>query len=224
MQEEERFRFVPPDDLPASETRDARAYWAGCGIGPYRKPTHWSEFIAERVLALAPRSVLEFGCNHGRNLVAITRRRPDVEVRGIDVNAAAVERGRADHELDLRVGDDAVLARLSDGRFDVVFTVSVLDHVPEPWPIVGDMLRVARVGVLLLEPWLGGEGRVVWEAAEEGGRDSNPFCYSWDYARFLSRHRDRYILSEEAYPLGRVMWGEHYRLFTARAREPGEDG
>jgi len=171
------------------------------------------------VLELEPASVLEFGCNYGRNLVAIRERDPGVRVLGIDVNAAAVARGRRHHGLPLRIGDERVLRELRGSKFDVAFTVSVLDHVPDPEPILQDLLRIAAKAVLLLEPWLGVEGKIVRDVDGTGTpRETDPYCYSWDYARMLERYAPAHEVSIEPYDLGGPMWSAHYALFTARPR------
>lgn len=211
------FSVVEPADLPAREAEDARAYWAGLGLqSGYAVDRHWRALMAERVLALEPDSVLEFGCNCGSNLMAIADRSPGLRLTGVDVNEAAVRHGRELHRLDLRTADERWLPTQRDRAFDVAFSVSVLDHLPEPWPIVTELMRVAARGVLLLEPWLGREGKVV----EQSGRcRSDAYCYSWDYARFLAPRAATHETACRPCPLDGVMWGEHYFLFSALRRD-----
>jgi SAM-dependent methyltransferase len=211
------FTPVEPAAFPAHEAEDARIYWAGLGVQPgYTIDRHWRTFVARRVLALEPGSVLEFGCNCGRNLFEIAKRGQGVRLTGVDVNEAAVAHGRKLHRLDLRTADQRWLFTQRDGAFDLAFTVSVLDHIPDPWPVVTELIRVAAAGVLLLEPWLGREGRVV---QRNGRYRSDAYCYSWDYARFLAGFASTHEVGSEPYPLNGVMWGDRYSLFSVLRRD-----
>jgi SAM-dependent methyltransferase len=135
---------------------------------PYRTP------IAEKVLAEKPSTVLEFGCNVGRNLIAIRTLDKSVRLKGVDVAPAAVRYGRLHWNLDLTEADEAWLAKQPDDAFDVAFTVSVLDHIPDPDPVMVQLARIAPV-LLLCEPWMGREGDVV-----EEGYKPNSATWSWD--------------------------------------------
>lgn len=87
-----------------------------------------------RSLGLAPpqRRALDFGCGVGR-VTRSLRSRFD-EVVGVDIAQAMVEQARARHAgwtgLEFVHNDAADLAVLGDGRFDLVYTRLVLQHVP----------------------------------------------------------------------------------------------
>lgn len=190
-----------------NEARAASRYWAGRKVGAFSRPRAWSGLLADRILAEHPRHVLEFGCNVGRHLAAIRTRDPSVELRGIDINARAVAVGRASG-LALTVGDERSLARFRDGEFDVAFTSSVIDHIPEPTLALMQLDRVARV-LILLEPWLGYEGKVEWVRP---GERANPFLYSWDYAARLPGR----VVTSDPMPIRPEGAGPWYRLHVAR--------
>lgn len=215
MSEASGFRVKSAEEFPESETKDAKDYWSTLAVPEFYKKsqTHWSDFMAEQVLRLAPASVLEFGCNVGRNLWALRQRSTSLVLKGIDINTQAIAFGRRERGLDLCHADETFFQAQADNSFDVIFTVSVMDHLPNPKPILAEMARVARLGVLLLEPNLGAEGKVLkasaGEAKEEGG--ATPFSYSWDYERLASDLPVEF--SQEHYPLSGTLLGPYYWLF-----------
>jgi SAM-dependent methyltransferase len=223
MSEASGFTVKPAEELAESEAKEAKRYWSSLAVPDfYKKPeTHWSSFIAEQVLRLKPRSVLEFGCNVGRNLSALRELAPDVVLKGIDINAEAVAFGRQERGLDLLHADETFLGAQADNSLDVIFTVSVLDHLPNPKPVLADMVRVARSGVLLLEPSLEEEGKVLKTTGNQpdSPSEATPFSYSWDYARLAN---DLPVeLSKWHYPLSGTLLGPYYWLFRLIKRAAG---
>ena len=192
-----------------NEARAAQAYWAGRKVGAFSRRREWSGQLADRIVALRPSSVFEFGCNVGRHLVAISERDPDIRVRGIDINAAAVKEGRG-NGLRIDVGDERYMLRFADDEFDVAYTASVIDHIPDPTVALREMARIAPT-LVVLEPWLGYEGKVEW--VRKGVR-ANPFLYSWDYAARLPDHD----VTSEPLPLRPEGAGPYYRLHVACRR------
>jgi len=190
-----------------SEARAAQAYWAGRKVGAFSRRRTWSAALAERILAFEPRSVFEFGCNVGRHLIEIRERNPDIVLRGIDINAAAVREGRKSG-LHLAVGDERAMVVIGPDAFDVAFTSSVIDHVPDPTRALRELARIAPV-LVLLEPWLGYEGKVTTVSP---GVKANPFLYSWDYAKRLPG----WDVTSEPFPLRPEGAGPFYRLHIAR--------
>lgn len=222
MSERDRFEVVDPHSFAADESEAAKRFWAQRGFhAGYAGPRPWSEQMAEQVLRFRPRSVLEFGCNAGRNLAAIRSRDSEVRLLGIDINADAVAYGR-DSGLDLRVADEGFLQAMKPGAVDVIFTVSVIDHLPSPEQVLAHMLRVSRIGVILLEPWIGREGRIVRNPLpdEQGGTDTTPYSYSWDYERLAARMSSSPKVDVIPYPLSGTNLGPYYRLYRMLHRLP----
>jgi SAM-dependent methyltransferase len=209
------FTVQPAEQFDETEASEAKRYWSSLKVPEfYKQPqTHWSSFIAAQVMRLNPRSVLEFGCNVGRNLSAIRDCAPSVLLRGIDINAEAVAFGRKDRDLNLSQADETFLQEEPDQSFDVIFTVSVIDHLPNPKPVLIEMVRAARLGVLLLEPSLGEEGKVLKNASNQAKNlnEATPYSYSWDYARLCSDLPIKF--SKERYPLSGTRLGPYYWLF-----------
>ncbi len=169
----------------------------------YQQDQPWTPALVDAILEREPRRVLEFGCNVGRNLRAIRDRAPGVELVGIDVNAEAVAWGRRKWRLDLRHGDER---RIEPDAYDLAFTVSVLDHIPDPEAAIA-ALAASAPSLVLVEPWLGSEGAV---------KAHNPYTYSWDYA---SRLRALGMgVTTRRFPLSDQSIGPEYRMFRARRR------
>jgi precorrin-6B methylase 2 len=117
-------------------------------------------FLLSRIAKFAPmRSVLEVGCLCGPNLYGIAKRFPHAEIRGIDINPLAVERGNEWFKKDgisnvkLDVGRAQDLKRFADGSFDVVLTDAVLIYITpdEIKDIIKEMLRIGKA--LVLNEW-----------------------------------------------------------------------
>lgn|GEM_PF-2486139 len=211
------FEIVPPQELPPEEDQSAKAYWSEHISEFYLKPKPWSHFVAHKAAALNAGSVLEFGCHAGRNLEAIRQRLPNAELVGIDINAAAIAAGRERFKLDLRVGDERSLAQFGDRTFDLVFTVSVLDHVPRIEHLCHELLRIARRVVLFLEVTLPVEGKVLrhYDHQMRAVRDSTAASYSWQVDRRLRGHPRIWRLDCRPTYVQAVSLGPYYVCYTA---------
>lgn len=134
---------------------DPRLYWTLRGGDDYfreqegqRARTLRAEWMAERLAAYRPSSILEVGCGYGKLLGAL-RRRLDVPLVGIDFSGSQIEHARryleglSEVELLLACGERLPF---SDGSFDMVVTSAVILHNPPPAAgrIRREILRVAR--------------------------------------------------------------------------------
>lgn len=100
-----------------------------------------------------PESILEVGCNIGRNLIALQGFVQ--EIHAVEPNAEAVRRARMHPALqgaDIREGDGFALP-FPSSSIDLVFTSGVLIHVaPEDLGrVMNEIVRVARNYVLCIE-------------------------------------------------------------------------
>ena len=137
---------------------DARQYWTLRGGPEYLAEqegqparTSRSLWIASRVAACQPRSVLEVGCGYGKQLLNIrAATNPDVFLTGIDFSpsqlALAQQNFSTDPNVALVHGSGNSLP-FADQSFDLVLTSAVILHNP---PDVAhamrrEILRVARV-------------------------------------------------------------------------------
>lgn len=118
------------------------------------------QFLVEKVAAFSPHSsVLEIGCNCGPNLYLLAKRFPGADIRGIDINPMAVDKGNellvhagiTNVKLSLGKADD--LRQFENKSFDVVFTDAVLIYIGRDRieKVMQEMIRVSRYGLVLLE-------------------------------------------------------------------------
>lgn len=201
--------------LNADEGEAAKQYWATRPLNRfYTADQHWAHHVADRIADFEPDRVVEFGCGAGRNLKVVRDRHPLIELVGVDINPEAVRTGQEKWGLDLRVGDESWLADQPTGSYDVLFTVSVFDHLADPQPALREAKRIASV-LLLLEPWLGEEGKVIKAPGADGDIvDATPYSYSWDYeARLIAEG-----LAVVSYPyrLSDAGLGADYQMYEAR--------
>jgi ubiquinone/menaquinone biosynthesis C-methylase UbiE len=114
-------------------------------------------FLIEKICKYSPiRSILEIGCASGPNLYLIAEKLPNAEIRGVEINPMAVQKGnewfrrKGISNVKLEVGKAQELSRFSDKSFDVVFTDAVLIYISpdEIKKVIKEMLRIGRVIVL----------------------------------------------------------------------------
>jgi len=138
----------------------------------------WGRMLSHAVTP-RPASVLEVGCNIGRNLVALRGFIGDIHA--VEPNAEAVRLARANPALegvDIREGDAFALP-YADESIDLVFTSGVLIHVaPEDLArAVREIVRVARHYVLCIE-YFSHEPQQVTYRGKEG------YLFKRDFGKF----------------------------------------
>lgn len=134
---------------------DPRTYWTLRGGFDYLREqegqsarTERSRWMAERIAAYRPQSILEVGCGYGKQLVAL-RSRVSCPIVGVDFSPSqlAMFRSYAGASTDIQVGL-ASGARLpfADRSFDLVLTSAVILHNPPEIAerIRNEVVRVAR--------------------------------------------------------------------------------
>lgn len=177
--------------------------------------------IAERVLSHHPGSVLEFGCNSGRNLAALGecfRGSKGPVLTGADINPGAISLAQqANPGMLFQVLTDEWVPEAK--AYDVVFTCSVLDHIPCPeWRLVYDKLAVmAAKALIIVEPIY------PWPSDDPAGKVRTtehdfacpevPFTYAHDY---LGHDRRLKLVSYLPMP-GPYDFGRHYFMFERLA-------
>lgn len=198
-----------------SEPTQAKEYWAN--IKPYsQKAAIWSTDLAKKIISLNPAKVFEFGCNSGKNLLEIKRLESSkLECFGVDINAESIRDAR-DKGLNVAVASEEILSVFPSNTFDVAFTVSVLDHLPEP---VGALIELERISksLFLLEPWMGIEGKVLknYNEAQQKVIDTTPYSYSWNYAKLFMEYFPGRSFSVEPMQFNSNL-GRYYNLFSLK--------
>ena len=111
-------------------------------------------YVVEDVTATAPPggTVLDAGCGSGRLAVLIARRRPDLQVRGIDLEPGMIEVAarRAEQEqlasrVRFTVADLADLP-LPDNSVDLIVSTASLHHWADVDAVIASLDRVLRPG------------------------------------------------------------------------------
>ena len=207
---------IPPEDVTAEKgfyfDSDVQARDFSADI------PHYVSVICKLIASLSPSSVLEFGCNAGRNLAVLKELLPAAAISGVDLNPLAIEFGRRQWGLNLEVADETFLRRVNDNSYDVSFTISVLDHIPYVDTTIFDLIRVTRDYVIAYEICHKRSGKIIRMQSPEGEIvDGYPFSYFHDY-RMKFEAMNCWNVMDVALPAFRGNLGEFYRLqiFTKR--------
>ncbi|MGB9724470.1 MAG: class I SAM-dependent methyltransferase [Chloroflexia bacterium] len=127
----------------------------------YRNPNPLQRYLLRRFLArvqalvgpLQNRSVLDVGCAEGFVLRALQQKMPHSgPLVGIDVDGAALRRGREWHPGISFCQGNALALPFPDHSFDLVLCLEVLEHLERPRQALREIARVARYQVLISVP------------------------------------------------------------------------
>lgn len=113
--------------------------------------------VAEILRQLAPRNVLEFGCGEGLFLEQLKRRGVKFDrFVGVDLRESAIADAAKLHpEYEFHVAD---IMEWDPGKqpFDLVIASQVMEHIPQPDPIMRRLVALAGRDLLFTvprEPW-----------------------------------------------------------------------
>jgi len=115
--------------------------------------------LAGVALKIGARSILDVGAGTGRAIEQLRAYLPGVRIVGIEPVAALRDIAAAKG-----IGPDALISGtgealpFEDASFDLVIETAVLHHVARPSLVVGEMLRVARSGVMISDANKFGQG------------------------------------------------------------------
>jgi len=197
----------------AAQYDEMHAHEAGDDYGNLR-------FICALLGMLNARTVLDVGAGTGRGIRHLLDAMPNLVVRGIEPVPALIEQAVRKN----RIPEGVIVHGLGealpfrDASFDVVCSFGILHHVPRPNAVVLEMLRVARLGVIISDSNRFGQGRRLtrllklflyktglWEAVnymKTGGKgylvspgDGVAYSYSvYDSLEHVAEWADRIIL------------------------------
>jgi ubiquinone/menaquinone biosynthesis C-methylase UbiE len=114
------------------------------------------EYALALIHVIRAKSVLDVGSGTGRAVRFLQQRRPDLEVEGVEpvreLRKQAQELGTVLHDA------SGEALPFDDGRFDVVMSFGLMHHLPDPRPVVREMMRVAGSGVMISDANRFGQG------------------------------------------------------------------
>lgn len=168
-------------------------------------------------------NILELGCSWGGNLKYFMDMMPGVKTVGVDVNRIVTGLSKEYPNYKGIVGDEKKLRQFKDKEFDLVFTASVLDHIPSGKvvdDIISEFLRISK-HVLLLEPFIEGvTGDVSGKTRDEvkkglarGDKTFAAFSYIWNYDAILDKKSADWC--KLPIPLHKASLGPFYHLYCA---------
>ena len=157
--------------------------------------------------------VIDVGCGAGNAAKAIKLERPDLEVHGVDVSAAAVAAAQRDAAGVSFRSAGAERLPYADGHFDAVLMFDVLEHIPDVESALHEVGRVLRPGGLFHvalpledQPWTFYRflTRRGWQAK----------VHHCGHLHFFSERSFRELAAAAGLPVRRVRWSFH-PLFQA---------
>lgn len=113
---------------------------------------------------------------------------------------------------------DAERMDVPDSSYDLVVVQDGLHHLPRPALGFAEMLRVARVAVILIEPHHGAVGRLLGQQWEVQG-DAINYVFRWN-AMMLEQCTRSYLLSREARVIAMRLWDHGLAVARAVAHLP----
>lgn len=130
----------------------AKQYIHGFSRAEQERLVRQAEILAPGVIDRLPLAgserVLELGCGVGAELLLLARRWPGLRLSGVDRSRTHLAAARELLRDRIRAGDislveaDAAALPWPDGSFDRVLTIWMLEHVPDPAPILREAARV----------------------------------------------------------------------------------
>lgn len=145
------------DDKPSTHVEDGKVRH-----GAFDTNRYWIDEIEQTIRQHFPKakSITEYGCGVGRNLLRLKKRNPDWSCYGYELAEAGVrvaQRAAKKFDLDVRyaaldyIKDDA--SRYVHPPTDLALTVFSLEQIPHANPVaVKNMLDHAALGSIHLEP------------------------------------------------------------------------
>lgn len=152
------------------------------------------KFVLSTLRAVDAKTVLDVGAGTGRGIRHLLDALPALSIRGIEPVGALIQQSVQSNGLSngtiLQGSGDAL--PFADASFDVVCSFALLHHVPKPQAVVGEMLRVARKGVIISDSNRFGQGRWPIRVLKLGLYKAG----LWGLVNFLKTGGKGYMLTE----------------------------
>lgn len=143
--ESDRLRQVYEEQYSA-EGDDALRYGAWRELCAAGKADHVVALI--RALPRPPRTIVEVGCGDGVLLTQLARRAVGEHRDGFDISERAASFAATRPEVDAAQRFDGHTLPVADGGYDLGILSHVLEHVPDPLPLLRETARACRAVVV----------------------------------------------------------------------------
>lgn len=155
------------------------------------------DLLLQFVGGVAGKTVLDVGTGTGHFALFLVQQ--GAWVVGADVSRPMLRVAADKETMPPLVQADALALPFSDGAFDLVFSVTALEFIPDAARAVAEMVRVCRPGGCLVVGVLNARSPWAWAHRKAARADpQDPFAS----ARFFSSGEFRRLLS----PHGRLRW------------------
>ena len=185
--------------------------------------------LAERDILDPPRQSVLVVCGGVGEEGILLRARDFSDITISDISDEALEICRAANpDFKTAVANTEDMRGFLDGSYDIVVVQDGLHHLQRPVQGYTEMLRVARLAVVVIEPHHGAVGRLLGTTWEQD-RGALNYVFRWNRL-ILEQATHSYLLSSETTVVCRRLWDhaltmsrlvdrfpEHARLPVARA-------
>jgi SAM-dependent methyltransferase len=130
----------------AHEGEQARLYARWRALGAKGKANHVMKLCVQA--AIRPESTLEVGCGDGALLGELHARDFGGALHGVEITAAAVSIAKARAEIDSVELYDGQHLPAATGAYELGILSHVLEHVPDPAGLLGEVARVCGAVVV----------------------------------------------------------------------------
>jgi len=125
---------------------DARLYGAWRELCAAGKADHLVELVG--TLAERPRTIADVGCGDGVLMTLLAQRGVGEVRHGYDISERAVSAARTRPEIEHAERFDGHTLPVPDGAYDLGVLSHVLEHVPDPLPLLRETARACRAVVV----------------------------------------------------------------------------
>ena len=134
------------EDQYSAEGSDAARYGAWRALGAEGKADHVAKLAA--ALPDRPRSVVEVGCGDGGVLDALASRGLADSFHGFEISERAVQITSGRPAIERVERFDGISLPAADAAYDLGVLSHVLEHVPDPVPLLRETARACRAVVV----------------------------------------------------------------------------
>jgi SAM-dependent methyltransferase len=183
-------------------------------LGARSKAAHARSLCASA--GFTPATVVEIGCGDGSLLLELAAVWPSARFDGFELSPPAIEiaRGRGIPRAGRLEAFDGAVVPAEDGAYDLAVLSHVLEHVPDPAPLLAEAARVARF-VLVEVPLEGNRSASRPAKRAEAARIGHLHAFDRAAVRSLIAGAGLRVVSELSDPLPR----EHHAFFASTSAE-----